>query len=650
MSLSSTNPKSKKWLWVLTFITFFAFHIRLDPIAPDISEDTILPLWLYNSLCSVKPFSMERITLFPALYFLFAAVLKKVETLRFEWTVALPVTMFSTFMVLGYSFIQVGDWHLVLNVHNGQLAKSAVVFLGYWILFYFAVRGLYALMDRTPQSDTITIRKGILGRYLTLLEKHPFATAFVTLLLSFLPNIILNYPIAFMGDVHSELLQMYPDLCGDHFYYIARDHMLSPDVVLNQHHPVAHTLFLHLLLEISRHLFGDFQAGLLACNLIQSTLTITAYAFAVHVLMRRYHVSSRTGALVVLYGVCSPLMRDFISVLTKDSYYMPIFLLMVLSLLPLIEGKMTRREIAALVVFGTLTMMLRNDAKFIVIFGIILIALTCKQSRKYALPFLAYTLVFCFLYFNVLMVAIKATPGSRREMLSVPFQQTARYLRDHGDDVTEEEHLAIDAILDYDNLAALYSGDKSDPVKATFNEDATSEEMKNYFIAWINMLFRHPGTYVQATMNNYYKYFYPDNVTLGYYTPEFSVERMEVTNEVIEEGLGIRVSHPQKLHRLTVKLFHTWEKLITLPGLNVILVPALYSWTLILMFFYILRKRFGFAYWAMLFLSFGICLLGPCNGYYSRYQYPITLIIPIVLVVYYTQLHRQASEQHQQEA
>ena len=111
---------------------------------------------------------------------------------------------------------------------------------------------------------------------------------------------------------------------------------------------------------------------------------------------------------------------------------------------------------------------------------------------------------------------LNVEPGSIREMLSLPFQQTARYLRDAGWDVTEEEKAAIDRVLDYDVLAESYDPDLSDNVKSTYHGE--TEDLKDYFSAWFQMLLRHPGIYIQATMNNYYQYFYPGESLFNGYT------------------------------------------------------------------------------------------------------------------------------------
>ena len=115
-------------------------------------------------------------------------------------------------------------------------------------------------------------------------------------------------------------------------------------------------------------------------------------------------------------------------------------------------------------------------------------------------------------------------------MLSIPFQQTARYLRDAGDDVTPEEKAAISAILDYEGLPELYNPNLSDPVKATYDNETGLDELITYFQAWYQMLLRHPDIYVQATMNNLYGYFYPGGFTTKLYSYDNSAEPVSYTH------------------------------------------------------------------------------------------------------------------------
>lgn len=120
------------------------------------------------------------------------------------------------------------------------------------------------------------------------------------------------------------------------------------------------------------------------------------------------------------------------------------------------------------------------------------------------------------MYFTkVFMPAHDITPGSKREILSIPFQQTARFVQKHDglnsgvnptvkEDgtiveapcdglVTDEERAVIDRVLKYENLGRRYNPDKSDAVKNCFNEYASQEDIKAYFEVWAQMFKRIPS-------------------------------------------------------------------------------------------------------------------------------------------------------------
>ena len=76
------------------------------------------------------------------------------------------------------------------------------------------------------------------------------------------------------------------------------------------------------------------------------------------------------------------------------------------------------------------------------------------------------------LFLLVLASLCSAESGSMGEMLSIPFQQTARYLQLYGDEISREEKEGIQGILgDTEEVAAVYNTASSDPVKARFRKD-----------------------------------------------------------------------------------------------------------------------------------------------------------------------------------
>lgn len=82
-------------------------------------------------------------------------------------------------------------------------------------------------------------------------------------------------------------------------------------------------------------------------------------------------------------------------------------------------------------------------------------------------------------------------------MFSLPFQMTARYVRDYGEDMTPGEKEAVDKLLDLSTLAERYNPVFADPVKG-YTERGTAGEYLAYLKAFVSMGLRHPDACFQA--------------------------------------------------------------------------------------------------------------------------------------------------------
>ena len=76
-------------------------------------------------------------------------------------------------------------------------------------------------------------------------------------------------------------------------------------------------------------------------------------------------------------------------------------------------------------------------------------------------------------------------PGGIQEALSLPFQQTARYVKEHEEEVTQEEKKAIKGVIAYNKLGKYYNPKISDPVKATYKKKATTKDLTAYLKVWV---------------------------------------------------------------------------------------------------------------------------------------------------------------------
>lgn len=277
----------------------------------------------------------------------------------------------------------------------------------------------------------------------------------------------------------------------------------------------------------------------------------------------------------------------------------------------------------------------RNEGRYIVFFWMLLLILRFKKARKWMSTALLVTMAAVILVNNVLMPYYNITPGSVREMMSIPFQQTARYVSVSPEDITEEERAAIDKLLGYDTLESRYNADLSDPVKDEYNENADREDWIRYFRAWFEMLKRHPLIYVDAAICNYYYYFYPGGRIASNYSYEWARYCMHAVNSMTE-SVGMDLHFPQSLASLRTAYEELREGLLHLPIVGVLGCAAVYVWILLFFAVFLLwRKKIDVLLVSVVPLlgSLGVSLLGPCNGDYFRYAYIFTIVLPAVALL-----------------
>ena len=546
-----------------------------------------------------------------------------------------PAVLFTFFMIFGYSFLYDSSWNLAVNTNIGQLGKTTVMSIGYFFFFSYMISWLYIRMDspvKVSIKSTADIRFTPLRWYLEKLRQKPFTTAFVSLFIIYLPCAIVSYPAFFItNDTRNQIIQAYSELGIVGPKYL-EGHMLSDTVFLNTHHPPVHTLFIHLCLVTGSRLFHSANAGIFLYVALQCLCVLTSVSYVVKILVEKLRVSVFYAFFVLLYYIILPIMHKYMFMVTKDIIYAAFLLYFLISLYFLYLGEKSRKLYAELSLSALGMLLFRNDAKYIFLLSFLIIAVFYKKLKKMALRFVIAVLCFSTLYSAILSLC-SVTRGSIREMLSIPFQQTARYVKYHEEEITEDQKQAINNILDYPSLAIRYNVNLSDSVKSSYNEDASKEDLIRYFKVWFEMLEKHPGTYIQATMNNYYSYFYPLGYTLNNFAFETSRNSMDTVNEQITP-LGMRFYYPEALDNYRNVYEHIIDQVAAIPPISILMIPSAYTWTLILLFFYALRKKSKNAI-AFLMVPCMIvlvcCLLGPCNGHYGgRYLYPVILSMPLL--------------------
>ena len=555
----------------------------------------------------------------------------------------LPAMLYSLFVIIGISFELNDSWQLIWG-NIFKIIRGLTTFTGYFYLFSSIITFIFYYFDQLkingisilpPPHQKQTILGNWFRQYLSLLRQKPFSTTFFTIFIAYIPYIILSYPGLFMGDTHSQIVQCFNLKEGTSESL----NLISENVRLNNHHPIIHSLLIHMFIVVGKACFDSYNMGIFLYCFFQLIIFISIIALLIKINVE-HNMNYSIMFLIILYFIVSPRMQNYMFLITKDVLF-SVFLLLFILFFQNNMDSLLKKVIFIISLFGII--FFRNDGKYIILLTACISGLMKNRLRKRVFSIFTGTLLLTAIYGQLILPFFQITPSSPKEMLSIPFQQTARYLRDAKDDVTIEEKQAISQVLDYDHLAEQYNPNLSDPVKATFNKFATPNDMKQYFRCWLQMFWKHPGIYLQATLNNKYRFFYPSSILSNPYSYSWSANSMEITNSLTADEIHTDFAYPPQLNifRNTYEQFR--EAIFHLPVLSVLLSSATYTWLLILWTCYCLKCKniTSILYTTPLYVQLLICMAGPCNGEYFRYMYPIAVCLPVVITLGFDALQKK---------
>ena len=275
-------------------------------------------------------------------------------------------------------------------------------------------------------------------------------------------------------------------------------------------------------------------------------------------------------------------------------------------------------------------MLVRNNGIYIILFSIIPLIFIIKEKRTGLILIIISSVCLYTAHNKILLPSMHITPGSIREMLSVPFQQTARYAKYYSDDLSPKEIAIIDKILDYETLASRYKPNISDPVKNVFNKNTTTKDLIEYFKVWASCLLRHPGVYFDATINTVYGYFYPN--TSNWYVYYNYDERL------IDNNLNY---HYNKLNLSRDILSSYAIAFPYIPVLGSIVNIGFNVWIYMYLLTYLIteHKKRLIPLILPAFILLLTCVVGPVNTYF-RYMVPIVMSLPLIIGIIFKETNK----------
>lgn len=533
------------------------------------------------------------------------------EKVKKNWIVSFLSTLFSFFMVFGCSYKEYGNASLVFGSFCLFLF-SLLLFLGYYFLFQYALSYLFEKINKKKMKDST-------NKVMLFFKKHSFLFSLLFILFCWLPYIISFYPIILSPDPSYQIKQFF----GIRTKYADYAILLDENVVLTNHHPVMHTLLLGGCLKLGGMLVND-NFGLFLYSFIQIAVLSMTLAYTIHYMLKNVHVSNKFAFLVLLIYALVPMFPMYALSGVKDVLFSSFVVLYILLIHRIIRKQGECFKIyhyVMMVLLLLLVILFRNNGLYVLLLSFPFVILAVRKKWKPFLLVFLITLGLSTCYSKVLLPAFKITPGSIREVLSIPFQQTARYVKYYSDELSEEDIAIIDKVLVYEDLAERYNPELSDPVKNKFNKYTTTEDLKKYFGVWLKGLFKHPGSYINATIQNVYGYFYPEKTSWYVY---YNFDK-RITNDGFDYHYNSLEEERENLSRFAV-LFPL------LLGIGLLSNIGFSTWIVFVLVGYVVyKKRYkDVVLYLPALISILICIASPANTYF-RYALPFIFSLPLMI-------------------
>ncbi len=558
-------------------------------------------------------------------------VYKRKEDVKISKSKWILSCLFALFMVIGEAIVTKGTFTLIYkNIIN--VALTIVKLFGYTFLFKMGFCYLDEFLKKKPTKERVIKNKKIKW-YIEQFEKHPFRTSFLTIVLFWSIYMIAFYPIVLSPDPSFQIRQYYNVPTKYIDWVIQRD----PNVFMTAHHPVLQTFLIGWSIDLGRFLIND-NFGLFIYSFFQSMIYISVFAYTISFALKRGVKRSLALILLALY-LFVPMFAFYSISAVKDTLYtsfMILFVLMVYDIVLKERESMPLKRVIFFAIVMLLICLFRHNGLYVIALTMPFIFIYSKPNRlKIGCAFL-----FAFLSINmvdkVIVPSLGISDGSIREMLSVPFQQTARYVKKHEDELSDEEKHAIDKILVYDTLKKRYDPELADDVKNEYNKNATKEDLIEYFKVWGRGLLKHPDTYIDATLNNTYGYFYPNTHNWYVYT---TYDTRVTKNHLVNY-------HFNKLEGLRGILSVYGNIFPYIPGIGLLASIGFNMWILLIVSAYLItnKKKKYLIPLVPLYGSLLICFISPANTYF-RYTMPYVFVLPVLIVLLWNHIRGVENEE-----
>ncbi|MEE8717417.1 MAG: DUF6020 family protein [Coriobacteriales bacterium] len=359
--------------------------------------------------------------------------------------------------------------------------------LTFWLLFVVGFAGARVLLGlRAPRGAGRRVSRAC-G---LLVERHPYTLGALTLLACWAPTLVVMYPGIITQDAYQQLSMVAELPSTDAF---------------TAHHPVLTTLLFGAVILGLMHLGAPWGVALFSFAVLQAVCMALALMRAVRYARVVLGMGCRWSLLSLAFCGLFPFFPLMVAYVVKDTVFCVAFVALMVDV---VEVGRTRGAalssgsfLARLTCLCLLACLTKKVAVYILVIALAIGVIALRRRGLRLLVPLVSSAALMFAVYPAVTTACGISQSDPREMFSLPFQMTARYVSEHPDDVTPEEYEAIDDLLGMDTLAGRYVYDDADYVKFFTDrlDGATTQQYAAWARAWLAEGLRHPASYVDAT-------------------------------------------------------------------------------------------------------------------------------------------------------
>lgn len=574
-------------LFLLACIASFTLHCRFE-VAVGGYPDSMLMNGLDKLLVTFTKPQFTDVVVAAAIYVALRYVKRKDQKVHGGFLVLSWVMAF--ILVAAISFCKFNS-AAFLFTNSYQIMLSVFCTAGFATIIYVVCRCVDIQFSSAAVPQEIP-RSGFVA-------KHFLLIGFIVICLGWLPWIIMNYP----GSSNPDGVEQLKQFLGDADWSV--------------HHPPLSTLIMGSIFIFGRWIW-DANFGFFLYCLMQTITGAWIFSFSMKKL-QNLGISVKWCMAGILYFAFTPLWGTYAQWMEKDLLYAEMAVLQVIYMLEiLVKKECGKKDAVILGAVSMITVFLRHNGIYAVVPALLFLAIWLKgNARRRIVAALAVVFVVYEGVVRGIFPAIGLGRTSIAESLSIPFQQTARYVCEHTQEVTEEEREAIDAsFINYDVMFQ-YDPLLSDPVKNYF----IGQNMGNYFKVWFQMFFKHPGSYVAAFFNMGYSYLAPVSQKIEAWVQVKYYDYML--------GIGLRHTMDEKCQYALIRI---WNSNMMLPLFQYLASPGFYTWIVIFLAAMLIKRRKWGA--LILFIPGGVnilvCLASPVAGT-VRYALPTIAMVPFLI-------------------